>query len=92
MDQKYIVVLTPQPGGGWCAHFPDFPGCRAMGDRMDVAIENSCREVVSRLERVHDAPTPRSQEDVCADHAWARKRSIDWSTAVVSLVPISARN
>jgi hypothetical protein len=88
MIRNYVVVLAPQSGGGWCAHFPDFPGCRAMGDRIEVAIENSSREVVSRLELVHDMPSPKSQDEVRANAAWARQRGIDWSTAVVSLVNI----
>jgi HicB-like antitoxin of HicAB toxin-antitoxin system len=90
MTQSYVVVLAPQPSGGWCAHFPDIPGCRAMGDTIDVAIENSARQVVSRLERAHEMPVRRSHEEIRADDAWARKRGIDWSTAVVNLVEIRA--
>lgn len=88
MAQDYIVVVAPQSSGGWCAHFPDFAGCRAMSDRIEAAIENSSREVVSRLEVVHDMPRPKSQDEVRANAAWARQRGIDWSTAVVSHVNI----
>ena len=89
MAQDYVVVLAPQGGGGWCAHFPDFPGCRAMGDRIEVAIENSTREVASRVDRLHGLPPPRHQEEIREDVAWARQRGFDWSTAVVRLVQIA---
>jgi len=84
MTQHYIVVLAPQPNGAWCAHFPDIPGCRAMGDSIDLAVENSTRQVISHLERTHEMPAPRSHEEIRADDAWARKRDIDWSKAVVN--------
>lgn len=45
MGQHFIVVLVPRPGGGWRVHFPDFPGCRAEGDRVELAIEQASREV-----------------------------------------------
>ena len=89
MAQDYIVVVAPQGAGGWCAHFPDFPGCRAMGDLIEVAIENSSREVASWIDRAHEMPAPKSEEEVCANNAWADQRGIDWSTAVISWVPLS---
>jgi predicted RNase H-like HicB family nuclease len=88
MTKNYIVVVAPQQSGGWCAHFPDFPGCRAMGDRIEIAIENSSREVASWIDRAHEMPAPKSQEEVHANDAWAQQRGIDWSTAVVSFVNV----
>jgi hypothetical protein len=72
--------------------FPDIPGCRAMGDSIEQAIENSAREAVWRIERAHDLPVPRSQEAIRADEAWARQRGIDLSNAVISLVALSVHN
>jgi predicted RNase H-like HicB family nuclease len=94
MSQYYIVVLVPQPGGGWRVHFPDFPGCRAEGVRVEMAIDHAIsavRELINHLNRTGMAvPSPRSYEEVRSDDAWARERGIDWSTAVISLVDIGA--
>jgi predicted RNase H-like HicB family nuclease len=79
---------VPMKGSGWRAHFPDFPGCRAEGSRIEGTIDASYAEVVARLDRAAEIPAPRSYEDVRADDAWATERGIDWSTAVVSFIRI----
>ena len=86
--RHFIVVLVPLAGGGWRAHFPDFPGCRAEGGRIEGAIDASYGEVVARLSQTGEPTSPRSYEDVRADYAWARERGVDWSTAVISMVRI----
>jgi predicted RNase H-like HicB family nuclease len=89
----FIAVLVPQPGGGWRAHFPDFPGCRAEGPLVEIAIANASRAATTLIAELNSksmsVPAPRSFEDVRADDAWAAERSVDWTTAVVSLVPIN---
>ena len=90
MAMTFLAVLVPQNSGGWCAHFPDVPGCRAMGDSIETAIENSHREVVARLERMHTVPIRRSEAEIRADRAWARTRGINWSTAEMRRVDIVA--
>jgi predicted RNase H-like HicB family nuclease len=88
----YIAVLVPQPGGGWRAHFPDFPGCRADGPSVEIAIANARRAVADVVgQPLHEGitvPRPRSYEELRPDNEWAAERGIDWSTAVISLVPI----
>jgi predicted RNase H-like HicB family nuclease len=37
--KHYLAVLLPTANGGWRAHFPDFPGCRAEGHSVEDAIE-----------------------------------------------------
>jgi predicted RNase H-like HicB family nuclease len=91
MIQHYVVVLAPQGAGGWCAHFPDIPGCRAMGDGIEQAIENSSREAMLRIERTHELPVPRSQSEIRADDVWARQRGIDWSEAVFAQAPLGVQ-
>ena len=88
----YIAVLVPQPGGGWRAHFPDFPGCRADGPAVEIAIGNARRAVGDLVVQLHHkgmiVPRPRSYAELRPDNKWAAERGIDWSTAVISLVPI----
>jgi hypothetical protein len=88
MGQHFVVVLVPRPGGRWRAHFPDFPGCRAEGERVELTIEQASREVTARLVNGSAMPLPRSYEVVRSDDAWAGERGIDWSKAVISLVQI----
>lgn len=92
MSKYYVVVLVPQHGGGWRAHFPDFAGCRAEGQRVEEAIGAAARAVSALIEGLEDQgtgiPEPRSLEAIRADEKWAAERSIDWSKCVVSLVPV----
>jgi predicted RNase H-like HicB family nuclease len=92
MGQHHVVVLVPQPGGGWRAHFPDFPGCRAEGARVESAIDTSMKAVAEMIDNMHREgaiiPLPRSYEEVRADDAWAANRGVNWSTAVISLVRV----
>lgn len=94
MSKHYVVVLAPQRGGCWRAHFPDFPGCRAEGNLVNEAIENAAHEVRLRVDQLRSSkkliPSPRSYEEVRADNRWAQERGIEWSTAVISLVGIAA--
>jgi len=90
MAMIFIAVLVPQKSGGWYAYFPDVPGCRAMGDTIEAAIENSCREVVAKLERMHGVPSPRSEAEICTDRAWAHSRGINWSIAQIRHVQLAA--
>ena len=92
VSDHFIVVLVPQQGGGWRAHFPDFPGCRTDGERVEIAIANATKAVCERVGQLrHEGlsiPIARSLEELRADAKWAMDRAIDWSTAVVSIVPV----
>lgn len=94
MSKHYVVVLAPQRGGGWRAHFPDFPGCRAEGVLVNEAIESAAHEVRRQIDQIRSSkktiPSPRSYEEVRANDLWAQERGIDWATAVISLVNIAA--
>lgn len=92
MAQHHVVVLVPKPEGGWRAHFPDFRGCQAEGPRVETTTDISMRAVAEMIDGMHrggtPVPLPRSYEEVRVDDAWAAERSIDWSTAVISLVRV----
>jgi len=81
-----------QSGGGWRAHFPDFPGCRAEGASVETMIDNSMRTAAEMIDQMHREaaiiPAPRSYEAVRSDDVWAIERGINWSTAVISLVRV----
>jgi predicted RNase H-like HicB family nuclease len=92
--KHYIAVLVPTAGGGWRAHFPDFPGCRAEGHSVEDAImaASSAASAQAHQLRAQGVSLPRSQsyEDVrLYSNGWAEERGIAWSDAVISLVPLA---
>lgn len=93
-NMHYLTVLVPQRAGGWRAHVPDFPGCCADDTDADTAIMNAermaSRLIVQLLDNGMVMPRARSQEDIRACYAWAAEHEVDWSTAVISAVSISA--
>jgi predicted RNase H-like HicB family nuclease len=92
--KHYLAVLVPTDNGGWRAHFPDFPGCRAEGPSVEEAIQAARSAAAEQAQslRGHGVSLPQSQsyEDV-RHHAngWAEERGIAWSEAVISLVPLA---
>lgn len=88
----YLTVLVPQRDGGWRAYVPDFPGCRADDADADTAIMNVERMasglIAQLLDNAMTMPRARSQQDIRANDAWAADNRVDWSTAVISAVPI----
>ena len=91
--KHYLAVLVPQAGGGWRAHFPDFPGCGGVGSSVEAALLVS-RAAATKAAHAQQAeghllPSPISYEELRQHtNRWAQERKIDWSTAVVSLVPL----
>ena len=90
--RHYIAVIVPHAEVGWRAHFPDLPGCRAEARDVDIAIgqaSSAAREQVGKLLLNGSPPPPRTMEEIRADEAWAAERSIDWTKALICVVPVS---
>jgi predicted RNase H-like HicB family nuclease len=91
--KHYLAVLVPQPGGGWRAHFPDLPGCRAESSSVEGAIllaREAAGGLVRKLKLNGGAPAPRALEEIRADEAWTAERAIDWTKALVSVVAVDS--
>src|SRR5687767_13815124 len=78
--RHYLAVLLPTANGGWRAHFPDFPGCRAEGHSVEVAIAAACSAASEQANRLlaQGVSLPRSQSyDDVRNHTngWARERA-----------------
>jgi hypothetical protein len=60
--------------------------------RVEIAFEHAPTAVHDFIKGLRQkgmlVPLPRSYQEVRADDAWACDRSIDWATAVISLVKI----
>ena len=91
--KHYLAVLVPNEDGGWRAHFPDFPGCRAEAPSAEAAIDAGAAAAAEHARRLkaQGVSLPRAQtyEEVrdCSN-GWAAERGIDWSRAVASLVKL----
>ena len=91
--KHYLAVLVPRPGGGWRAHFPDFPGCRAEGESVEAAIDAAAASAAEhgrwlRAQGV-SLPHPQTYDEVRHySNGWAAERGIDWAHALASLVKL----
>lgn len=86
----YISVLMPRSAGGWRALFPDIPDCEVEGDSLDATV---LRAAGALTECVHSrygggAPSPRELIEIKADNQWASSHAVDWTKAVVTMVPL----
>ena len=91
--RHYLAVLVPREVGGWRAHFPDFPGCRAEGQSVEVAVDAAATAAAAHARWLKaqgvSLPLPQTYEEV-RHHSkgWAAERGIDWSHAIASLVKL----
>ena len=91
--KHYLAVLVPHDNGGWRAHFPDFPGCRAEGDSVEAAIDAAAAAAADHARWLRaqgvSLPHPQTHEDVRHhSNGWAAERGIEWSRAVLSVVKL----
>lgn len=90
----YISVLMPLNDGGWRALFPDIPDCEVEGESLDAAV---LRATGALTECVHTRygggpPSPRELIEIKADAQWVTSHAIDWTKAVVTMVPLRRDN
>lgn len=90
----YISVLMPRNAGGWRALFPDIPDCEVEGDSLDATVLRAAGALTEYVEhRYSDGPpSPRELNEIKADDHWASAHEIDWSKAVVTMVPLRSGN
>jgi predicted RNase H-like HicB family nuclease len=91
--KHYLAVLVPHDDGGWRAHFPDFPGCRAEAPSVEAAIDAAAAAAAEHVGGLRaqgvSLPHPQTYEEVRHhSNGWAAERGIDWSHAVASLVKL----
>ena len=88
----YISILIPLSAGGWRALFPDVPDCAAEGDNLDITMLRAAGALSSCVETLYGdgkgAPAPRALSEIKADNGWAIAHHVDWTKAVVTMVPL----
>ena len=85
----YVGVFVPVKTGGWTAMFPDIPECAVDGPSLDLTIFRAARALAElKLGLNGSLPTPRDLTTIKADSTWSAARGIDWSHAVVTMIPL----
>jgi len=63
---------------------------------VELTVEQARRvatqQIASLSERGAAVPAPRTLEEIRADVEWAKERSINWATAVISMVAVPANS
>lgn len=89
----YIAVVFPERSGGWSVLFPDFPGsaihCSQVRDALASAIQVIDGQLAAARQQGREIPQPQSYEAIRADPDWASDRGIDWSQALVTVLPFN---
>jgi predicted RNase H-like HicB family nuclease len=50
----YHVVLQPNPGGGYVAVVPAFPGCYSQGETVDEALSSASEAIALTIEDMRE--------------------------------------
>ena len=93
MRKYYVAVCMPLTTGGWRAHFPDVPDCSADGSTLDRAVFHAAGALADHSARLNGTAVqvlqgPRDLVTIRADRNWEASHQIDWSTAVVAMIPV----
>jgi predicted RNase H-like HicB family nuclease len=92
--QRYIALVERQErkkGPLWGVAFPDFPGCVAVGDSYQEAVDSAAEALRFHVEgMLSDAmaiPEPRTLESVAADPEWGEDLRAAELICLIPLLP-----
>jgi predicted RNase H-like HicB family nuclease len=93
MRKYYVAVCVPLTAGGWCAYFPDAPDCSVDGSTLDRTVFHAADVLTGYAARLNGTAVqvlqePRDLVTIRADRNWEATHQIDWSTAVVTMIPL----
>jgi predicted RNase H-like HicB family nuclease len=88
---EYYVALVHKERGSSCGvSFPDFPGCIAVADSYEAAVEQAAEALAFHAEGMlqdgEGIPAPRSLEQIRE----AGSDSVDFKNAIVALISAEA--
>jgi predicted RNase H-like HicB family nuclease len=87
----YVGVFVPRGSGGWRALFPDVPECTAEGESLDQTIFLAANALAESKQAFNGTfPAPRNLTEIKEDNGWASAFGIDWSRAVINMIPLRA--
>lgn len=87
----YVGVFVPLEAGGWRGLFPDVPACEANGPSLDLAVSHAASVLMQHAGALNGRsacvlPPPRDLTAIKDDAGWASAHTVDWSTAVVTMI------
>ena len=88
----YIAVCLPSTSGGWRAFFPDIPDCAVAAPSLDRAVFRAANALADHTVRLNGSavdilPLPRDLTAIKADKEWSSANAVNWSNAVITLIP-----
>lgn len=90
----YISICVPLESGGWRVLFPDVPGCRAEADSLEAAIARASGALTQYAVALNgnkpNIPLPCDLSEIVSDGHWTSTHGVDWSTAIVTMMPLRA--
>ena len=85
----YLGIFVSVEAGGWTAMFPDIPECSVNGPTLDLTVFRAANALAEmKQQRNGSFPAPRDLATIKADGEWASTRGIDWSHAIVAMIPL----
>jgi predicted RNase H-like HicB family nuclease len=88
----YVSVCVPLASGQWRAFFPDVAGCDAEAESLQEAIAHAADALTQYAVALNGnepgLPLPRDLSEIRSDGNWASTHGVDWSAAVVTMIPL----
>jgi hypothetical protein len=90
--KHYIAVCVPLASGRWRVSFPDVASREAEAQCLEEAIHEAAYALTQYAVALNGnkpgIPLPRDLTEIRSDDTWASTHGIDWSTAVVTMIPL----
>jgi predicted RNase H-like HicB family nuclease len=91
----YISVCVPLESGRWRVLLPDVPGCQAEGDSLEEAMmcasDALTQYAVALNGNKPGIPLPCDLSEIRWDGNWTSTHGVDWSTAIVTMMPLRSQ-
>jgi predicted RNase H-like HicB family nuclease len=89
----YIGVFLPLESGGWRALVPDVPDCEAEAASLDIAVLHIATALAHAAVGLNGAIRPaRDLAAIKADGDWVTAHGINWSLAIITMIPVQVEN
>lgn len=88
----YVSICVPLASGQWRASLPDVAGCDAEADSLEEAIAQAAGALTQYAVALNGEkpgiPLPRDLSEIRSDDYWTSTHGVDWSAAVVTMIPL----
>lgn len=85
---RYVAFIHKDPESDYGVSFPDVPGCIAVGDTVETALDSAAEALAFHIEGIEKdgdpIPQPRALDEILADPEFAE----DKQGAMFASVPV----